>query len=123
MAPPTTSPWAAVRSTSTTTTWRTHAATSAAAAAPGRPKAATVHRWARPAKSFRIATARAIPTRSNPSEMKRENNMVYALFSLGVLAAIGAVYGAAIGYLWFRQERLLFEPTPLSPDEKLVTDA
>jgi uncharacterized protein len=55
--------------------------------------------------------------------MKREGSMVYALFSLGVLAAIGAVYTAAIGYLWFRQERLLFEPTPLSPDEPLVEDA
>ncbi len=49
--------------------------------------------------------------------------MVYALFSLGLLAAVGAVYTAAIGYLWFRQERLLFEPTPLSADEALVADA
>ncbi len=48
--------------------------------------------------------------------------MVYALFSLGLLAAVGAVYTAAIGWLWFRQERLLFEPTPLSPDEPLVGD-
>ncbi|HUR88391.1 MAG TPA: alpha/beta fold hydrolase [Ramlibacter sp.] len=48
--------------------------------------------------------------------------MVYALFSLGVLAAAAAVYTAAIGYLWVRQERLLFEPTPLDPDEKLVDD-
>jgi pimeloyl-ACP methyl ester carboxylesterase len=54
--------------------------------------------------------------------MKREGNLVYALFSLGVLAALGAVYTAAIGYLWFRQERILFEPTPLDPDEKLVDD-
>jgi pimeloyl-ACP methyl ester carboxylesterase len=49
--------------------------------------------------------------------------MVYALFSLGLLAAAAAVYSAAIGYLWLRQERLLFEPTPLNPDEKLVDDA
>jgi uncharacterized protein len=54
--------------------------------------------------------------------MKREGNMVYALFSLGVLAAVGAVYTAAIGWLWFRQERLLFEPTPLPADEPLVSD-
>jgi pimeloyl-ACP methyl ester carboxylesterase len=54
--------------------------------------------------------------------MKRENNMVYALFSLGLLAAVGAVYTAAIGWLWFRQERLLFEPTPLPADEPLVSD-
>jgi uncharacterized protein len=55
--------------------------------------------------------------------MKRESNMVYALFSLGLLAAVGAVYTAAIGWLWFRQERLLFEPTPLPADEPLVADA
>jgi pimeloyl-ACP methyl ester carboxylesterase len=55
--------------------------------------------------------------------MKRENGIVYGLFSLGLIAAVGAVYTAAIGYLWFRQERLLFEPTPLPPDEPLVHDA
>jgi pimeloyl-ACP methyl ester carboxylesterase len=55
--------------------------------------------------------------------MKRESNMVYALFSLGVAAAVAAVYTAAVGYLWFRQERLLFEPTPLPPDQRLVDDA
>ena len=49
--------------------------------------------------------------------------MVYALFSLGLVAAVGAVYTAAIGWLWFRQERLLFEPTPLAPDLALVDDA
>jgi pimeloyl-ACP methyl ester carboxylesterase len=54
--------------------------------------------------------------------MKRESSMVYGLFSLGLIAAIGAVYTAAIGYLWFRQERLLFEPTPLPADERLVDD-
>ena len=31
--------------------------------------------------------------------MKREGNMVYALFSLGIVAAVGAVYTAAVGYL------------------------
>jgi len=50
------------------------------------------------------------------------SNMVYALFSLGLLAAVGAVYTAAIGWLWFRQERLLFEPTPLAADHVLSTD-
>jgi pimeloyl-ACP methyl ester carboxylesterase len=53
---------------------------------------------------------------------RREGNMVYALFSLGMLAAAAAVYTAAIGYLWVRQERLLFEPTPLDPNERLVDD-
>ena len=55
--------------------------------------------------------------------MKREGGMVYALFSLGVAAAVAAVYTAAIGYLWLRQERLLFEPTPLPADQPLVDDA
>jgi pimeloyl-ACP methyl ester carboxylesterase len=54
--------------------------------------------------------------------MKRESNLVYALFSLGLLAAVGAVYTAAIGYLYFRQESLLFEPTRLPPDQPLVDD-
>jgi uncharacterized protein len=55
--------------------------------------------------------------------IKREGNSLYALLSLGLVAAAGAVYTAAIGYLWLRQERLLFEPTPLPADEPLVTDA
>jgi uncharacterized protein len=54
--------------------------------------------------------------------MVRGNNVAYALFSLGLLAAAGAVYTAAIGWLWFRQERLLFEPTTLPPDWVLATD-
>jgi pimeloyl-ACP methyl ester carboxylesterase len=54
--------------------------------------------------------------------MKREGGMVYALFSLGVAAAVAAVYTAAIGYLWLRQERILFEPTPLPADQPLVDD-
>jgi pimeloyl-ACP methyl ester carboxylesterase len=54
--------------------------------------------------------------------MKSGGNMVYALFSLGVLAAVGAVYTAAIGWLYFRQERLLFEPVPLKPDHQLSDD-
>jgi pimeloyl-ACP methyl ester carboxylesterase len=48
--------------------------------------------------------------------------MAYALFSLGLLAAVGAAYTAAIGWLWFRQERLLFEPTVLPHDQALSTD-
>ncbi|HSI53513.1 MAG TPA: alpha/beta fold hydrolase [Ramlibacter sp.] len=55
--------------------------------------------------------------------MKAGKSMVYALFSLGLIAAVGAVYSAAIGWLWFRQERLLFEPTPLPADHLLSTDA
>ncbi|HSH89180.1 MAG TPA: alpha/beta fold hydrolase [Ramlibacter sp.] len=55
--------------------------------------------------------------------MKAGSNMVYALFSLGLLAAVGAVYTAAIGYLWFRQERILFEPVALPQDEPLTNDA
>ncbi|TFZ00345.1 alpha/beta hydrolase [Ramlibacter humi] len=38
-------------------------------------------------------------------------------------AALGAVlYGAAIAWLWFRQERLLFEPELLPAEEPLFTD-
>lgn len=54
--------------------------------------------------------------------MNRGNSTGYALFSLGVLVAAGAVYTVALGWLWFRQERLLFEPTTLPPDCVLVTD-
>jgi uncharacterized protein len=54
--------------------------------------------------------------------MVRGNNAAYALFSLGLIAAAGAVYTAAIGWLWFRQERLLFEPTRLAPDCRLCDD-
>lgn len=48
--------------------------------------------------------------------------MVYAIFSASILAAIGAVYAAAIGWLYFRQEQLLFEPEPLPLDEPVATD-
>lgn len=55
--------------------------------------------------------------------MARANNsLAYALFSLGLLAAAGAAYTAAIGWLWFRQERLLFEPTRLPADHVLSQD-
>lgn len=48
--------------------------------------------------------------------------MVYILFSLAIVLAFAAVYAAAIGWLWFRQERLLFEPTPLASDQVLSCD-
>ena len=48
--------------------------------------------------------------------------MVYAMFSAAVLLAIGAVYAGAVGWLYFRQERLLFEPDTLPPDEPICTD-
>jgi pimeloyl-ACP methyl ester carboxylesterase len=43
-----------------------------------------------------------------------------ALPALGALGA--ALYGAAIAWLWFRQEQLLFEPAPLPPEEPLFTE-
>ena len=49
--------------------------------------------------------------------MKGAETMVYAIFSASILAAAGAVYAAAIGWLYLRQERLLFEPEPLPMDE------
>jgi hypothetical protein len=55
--------------------------------------------------------------------MKREGGALYAIASLGLLAAAAASYVAAIGWLWWRQEKLLFEPTPLEPDHKLCDDA
>lgn len=48
--------------------------------------------------------------------------MVYALFSASVLLAIGAIYAGAIGWLYFRQERLLFEPDLLQPDDPICAD-
>ena len=74
-------------------------------------------------KTTRVQAAEGHGTRRTRGRgMKREGNMVYALFSLGVVAAVGAVYTAAIGWLWFRQERLLFEPTPLPPDQTWSSD-
>jgi hypothetical protein len=54
--------------------------------------------------------------------MIRGSNTAYALFSLAALAAVGAAYTAAIGWLWLRQERLLFEPIALPADFVLSTD-
>ncbi len=48
--------------------------------------------------------------------------MVYAIFTASVLAAIGLIYAGAIGWLYFWQERLLFEPDKLAPDERIATD-
>jgi pimeloyl-ACP methyl ester carboxylesterase len=48
--------------------------------------------------------------------------MVYALFSASVLLAIGAIYAGAVGWLYSRQERLLFEPDPLLPDDPVCQD-
>lgn len=42
---------------------------------------------------------------------------------IGVPALGAALYAAAITWLWFRQERLLFEPAPLPADEPLFGDA
>lgn len=48
--------------------------------------------------------------------------LAYAVFALSVLLALAAIYGAAIGWLYFRQERLLFEPETLPADHRLSTD-
>jgi uncharacterized protein len=48
--------------------------------------------------------------------------MVYAMFSAAVLLAIGAVYAGAVGWLYFRQERLLFEPDKLPLEEPICND-
>ncbi|TFZ02362.1 alpha/beta fold hydrolase [Ramlibacter henchirensis] len=41
---------------------------------------------------------------------------------IAVPALGAALYGAAIAWLWFRQEQLLFEPAPLPSDQPLFTD-
>lgn len=49
--------------------------------------------------------------------------MVKLLLPLLALPTLGAaLYGAALAWLWFRQERLLFEPAPLPPGDPLFTD-
>ena len=48
--------------------------------------------------------------------------MAYIIFLLSVLLAIAAVYASAIGWLYLRQERLLFEPERLSPEQRLCPD-
>ncbi|MBC5766838.1 alpha/beta hydrolase [Ramlibacter albus] len=49
--------------------------------------------------------------------------MVYAIFSASLLVAAGALYAAAIGWLWWRQEKMLFEPEPLDIDDPIAGDA
>lgn len=46
--------------------------------------------------------------------------MLAPLIAVPALGA--ALYGAAIAWLWFRQERLLFEPAPLPADQPLFAD-
>ncbi|MBA2964051.1 MULTISPECIES: alpha/beta hydrolase [Ramlibacter] len=46
--------------------------------------------------------------------------LLYPLIGLPALGA--ALYGAALAWLWFRQESLLFEPERLAPDDALATD-
>jgi pimeloyl-ACP methyl ester carboxylesterase len=48
--------------------------------------------------------------------------MVYAMFSAAVVLAVGAIYAGAVGWLYFRQERLLFEPDKLPADMPICTD-
>ena len=49
--------------------------------------------------------------------------MARLLRPLIAVPALGAaLYGAAVAWLWFRQERLLFEPDPLPGDDALFTD-
>ncbi|HYF43146.1 MAG TPA: alpha/beta fold hydrolase, partial [Ramlibacter sp.] len=49
--------------------------------------------------------------------------MAYVLLPLIGIPLLGAaLYGAAITWLWFRQERLLFEPDPLPPDQPLFEE-
>lgn len=49
--------------------------------------------------------------------------MAYVIFFLSGLLVLTAVYAAAIGWLWFWQERLLFEPESLAADQPLTTDS
>ena len=63
-----------------------------------------------------------MPNAIASSRAKGAESMVYAIFSASVLVALGAVYAAAIGWLWWRQERLLFEPELLPMDEPICGD-
>jgi len=49
--------------------------------------------------------------------------MAYVMFAIGLVLALAAVYAAAIGWLYLRQERLLFEPEQLPADHTLSNDA
>ncbi|NNU41965.1 alpha/beta hydrolase [Ramlibacter montanisoli] len=48
--------------------------------------------------------------------------MVYAIFSASILLAMAAIYAGAVGWLYFRQERLLFEPDGLAGDDPICID-
>ena len=48
--------------------------------------------------------------------------MAYVIFFLSGVLALVAVYCAAIGWLWFCQERLLFEPETLCADQRISAD-
>lgn len=48
--------------------------------------------------------------------------LAYVVFAVSAVLALVAIYGAAIGWLYFRQERLLFEPEQLPHDHALSTD-
>jgi pimeloyl-ACP methyl ester carboxylesterase len=48
--------------------------------------------------------------------------MAYVIFVLSGMLALAAIYAIAIGWLWFCQERLLFEPDPLAHEHPQTTD-
>ena len=48
--------------------------------------------------------------------------MAYVIFFLVGVLALAAIYASAIGWLWFCQERLLFEPDPLAHDQAISSD-
>lgn len=49
--------------------------------------------------------------------------MAYAIFVLAAVLSVVAVYATAIGWLYFRQERLLFEPETLAADACISEEA
>ncbi|MFC5499039.1 alpha/beta hydrolase [Caenimonas terrae] len=48
--------------------------------------------------------------------------MAYVIFVLSGVLALAAIYACAIGWLWFCQERLLFEPDPLAHNQSISND-
>lgn len=52
---------------------------------------------------------------------QRGRLMVLASVGLGLVVLAGSVYGAALGWLWFQQEKLLFAPTVLPAGLPLAT--
>ena len=67
------------------------------------------------------AVGRDAPTGSG-SPKPDHAPMAYLIFLLSLLFALAAIYAAACSWLYFRQERLLFEPDPLAPDHPLCAD-